>query len=68
MMDPSENRIESSDPDRASPRGKALVYGFVVSLLGLPIGIILQLPAVWVLATIGIVVGGIKLVAKRCDT
>ena len=33
----------------------------MVSLIGLPIGIILKLPAVWVLATLGIVIGGIKL-------
>ena len=68
MMNQSANRVESSDRDRASPRDKALIYGFVVSLLGLPIGIILKLPAVWVLATLGIVIGGLKLVAKRCHT
>ena len=67
-MNQSENRVESSDRERASPRDKTLIYGFVVSLLGLPIGIILQLPAVWVLATLGIVIGGIKLVGKRCRT
>lgn len=41
------------------------MYGFVVSIIGLPIGIVLGLPVVWGLAILGIIIGGIKVVLRR---
>jgi hypothetical protein len=43
-----------------------LLYGFIVSIIGLPVGIFLGLPVVWSLAILGIVMGGIKIVLRRC--
>lgn len=63
-MNPSENRTELSDANRASRRDKALMYGLVVSLVGLPVGIILKLPVVWGLAILGIAIGGTKIVGR----
>jgi serine/threonine protein kinase len=40
---------------------KQLWYGFIVSLIGLPIGIALKLPFVWGLAVVGVVLGAWKL-------
>ena len=67
-MNQSENKTELSDANRASRRDKALMYGFVVSLIGLPVGIILKLPAVWGLAILGIVIGGGKIVGRYSNT
>ncbi len=50
---------------RSTRRDKMLMYGFVVSVIGLPIGIILGLPVVWSLAILGILIGGFKLVMRR---
>jgi len=47
---------------------RMLHYGLVASILGLPAGIYLGLPAVWGLALVGIVIGGIKLAARRAAT
>ena len=46
-------------------RKRMLTYGFVVSVIGLPIGIVLQLPVVWILSLLGIAVGGIGLLFRR---
>ena len=43
------------------------MYGFVVSIIGLPVGILLRLPVVWGLAIVGIVIGGIKILLRRSD-
>lgn len=40
---------------------KMLTYGFTMSLIGLPVGILLNQPYVWGLAILGIIVGGVKL-------
>lgn len=46
---------------RAIVRQRMLRYGFTVSLIGLPIGILMNQPVVWGLALAGILVGGAKL-------
>jgi type III secretory pathway component EscS len=38
-----------------------LIYGLTVSSIGLPVGLILNLPYVWVLSIIGIIVSLIKM-------
>ncbi len=44
------------------------MYGFVVSIIGLPIGVALRLPVVSGLAILGIVIGGIKIALRRSGT
>jgi hypothetical protein len=46
---------------RAIVRRRMLVYALVVSLIGLPVGLLLELPYVWGLSCVGIVVAGIRL-------
>jgi hypothetical protein len=41
------------------------MYGFVVSIIGLPVGAILGLPVVWGVAILGILIGGTKIVLRR---
>jgi hypothetical protein len=67
-MNQSESNIGSSDPHRAALRDRALMYGFVGSIIGLPVGVVLGLPVVWGLAILGIVIGGIKIVLRRSGT
>ncbi len=56
-----------SQPERTpvagtdSRRQAALWYGFIVSLLGVPIGVILHAPVVWLLGLAGIAVSAAKL-------
>ncbi len=38
-MNQSESNIGSSDPHRAALRDRALMYGFVGSIIGLPVGV-----------------------------
>ena len=45
---------------RNEKRHRALTYGFVVSLVGLPIGLVLNLPVVWGLSLAGIIIGSFK--------
>jgi hypothetical protein len=42
-------------------RKKLLIYSLTVSIIGLPVGLILNLPYVWVLSIVGIVVSLIKM-------
>jgi hypothetical protein len=67
MMNQSENNVSSSTPDphRAAIGHRALMYGFVVSIIGLPIGVALRLPVVRGLAILGIAIGGIKIALRR---
>ncbi len=44
---------------------KMLVYGFTVSIISLPIGLLLKIPVVWGLAIAGIIVGGLKLWTRK---
>ena len=64
-MNQTESQIRSSESQRSTRRDKMLMYGFVVSIIGLPIGIVLGLPVVWGLAILGIIIGGIKVVLRR---
>jgi hypothetical protein len=58
----SHNRSEDY---RKILRKRMLTYGFVVSIIGLPIGIVMGQPVVWGLASMGIVIGGIKMLRER---
>lgn len=51
----------SPAPGDHRQRQRRLWYGFTVSLLGLPVGLLLNLPIVWGLALAGIGVGAAKL-------
>jgi hypothetical protein len=51
----------SADTHRETLRRRMLTYGFVASIIGLPIGILLGMPVVWGLSIAGIVVRGIQL-------
>ena len=64
-MNQTENKFGSSEAYRAARRHRMLMYGFVVSIIGLPIGVFLKLPVVWGLAILGIIIGGIKIVLRR---
>jgi len=46
-------------------RKRMLMYGFIVSVIGLPVGVALNLPYVWGLALLGIAVGAAKLMVAR---
>ena len=63
-MNQYESDVRSSDPHRGTLRDRALIYGFVVSIIGLPIGVVLGLPIVWGLAILGIAIGGIKIALR----
>ena len=67
-MKHSESDLGSSGPNHAALRDKALMYGLVVSIIGLPIGVVLGLPVVWGLSILGIVIGAIKTVLRRSGT
>lgn len=67
-MLPSSRSVGTLDPLGAAHRGRVLMYGFVTSIIGLPIGIALGLPIVWGLALCGIVGGGMKLYLRRVGT
>ena len=66
-MNPTKNDGSSTEAYEAARRNRMLMYGFVVSIIGLPIGILLGLPAVWGLAILGIVIGGIQIVLRRSN-
>lgn len=44
---------------------KMLIYAITVSVIALPIGLLLRMPIVWVLALAGVLVGGVRLWARR---
>ena len=62
---PTSNWLQREPRDEKSRR--MITYGFVASLIGLPIGVALKLPLVWGLSLAGIVLGGIKLLAIYRD-
>lgn len=62
-----QQSTQAMNADRAIRRDGMLIYGFVVSIIGVPIGIFLRLPTVWTLAILGIVIGGIKIVLRRSN-
>jgi hypothetical protein len=64
-MNQTESQICSSEAHRSTRRNRMLMYGFVISIIGFPIGILLKLPVVWGLAIFGIIIGGTKIVLRR---
>lgn len=48
-------------PEFTAFRRRALTYGFVVSVIGLPVGLAMHLPYVWGLSIAGIIIAGTKL-------
>lgn len=63
-----EERAESSSGSDAYHEilhRNMLIYGFTVSVIGLPVGLILGMPIVWGLAIAGILIGGFKLWSLR---
>jgi hypothetical protein len=64
----TDSPVESSNMYPATRRDRMLLYGFVASIIGVPIGIYLGLPVVWGLALVGIVIGGVKLALRRFGT
>lgn len=64
-MNQTESQFCSLEAHRSTHRNRMLMYGFVVSIIGLPVGILLRLPVVWGLAIVGIVIGGIKILLRR---
>lgn len=46
-------------------RKRMLMYGFITSVIGLPLGLALSMPYVWRLATAGICIGGTRLLLLR---
>lgn len=58
----------SGDYANRSVQDRALTYGFVASLIGLPVGIVLGLAPVWILSALGLVIGGMKIRQRRTGT
>jgi len=56
-----ESRVPQSSEPRDESRSRMIIYGFVSSLIGLPIGLVLNIPIVWGLSLAGIVIGGFRL-------
>ncbi len=54
-------RSDLAEPAFRAFRKRILISGLAMCIIGLPIGIILDLPYVWVLALVGIIVCTIKL-------
>jgi hypothetical protein len=59
------NSPSSSDAYHDILHRKMLIYGFTLSIIGLPVGLLLSMPVVWGLAVAGVVVGGVKLWVRR---
>ncbi|MCC7474894.1 MAG: hypothetical protein IT425_05830 [Pirellulales bacterium] len=60
-MIPPKSQSHPVVTHRLQSRDRALIYGLVVSIVGLPVGIALGLPVVWGLAILGILIGSFKL-------
>ena len=62
-MRKSTGEVEASSrkPEFQVLRKRLLTYSFVVSIIGLPVGIAMNLPYVWGLSIVGIIVGGTRL-------
>jgi hypothetical protein len=54
-------RSQPTEPQFVAFRKRLLAGALIICLIGLPIGILLRLPYVWVLAILGIIVAGAKL-------
>jgi hypothetical protein len=58
-------QVKPPEPQFEAYRKRVLTGSFVICLLGLPSGILLQLPAVWGLAIAGGIIAGLRLAALR---
>jgi hypothetical protein len=58
---PSNDPQLGREPELIRLRKRLLTYSFVVSLIGLPVGLAMNLPYVWGLSIAGIIVAGNKL-------
>jgi hypothetical protein len=56
-------RSQPAEPHFEAYRKRLLTGGLIICLIGLPIGILLRLPYVWVLGILGIIVASAKLAA-----
>lgn len=61
-MDKTQSERENYQQIR---RKRMLVFGFVVSVVGIPFGIALHMPILWGLALAGVCVGGVKLLLNH---
>ena len=52
---------QNNEPEFRAFRKRMLIYSLVVSCIGLPIGIALNLPYVWILSIAGIILSSLKL-------
>ncbi|MFA6186163.1 MAG: hypothetical protein WC770_02980 [Phycisphaerae bacterium] len=52
---------QNSEPEFRAFRKRTLTYSLVVSCVGLPVGIVLNLPYVWILSIAGIIISSLKL-------
>jgi hypothetical protein len=52
-----------AEPQFEAYRKRVLRGGLVICLLGLPVGLLLDIPYVWGLAIVGIIIAGAKLMA-----
>ncbi len=57
----NEPETQSAADSRDENRWQLITYGLVASMIGLPIGLVLNLPLVWGLSIAGIIIGVIKL-------
>jgi hypothetical protein len=54
-------KVGDASMERELKRRRALMYALVVSVIGLPVGLALDLPYVWGLSIAGIIVAGLLL-------
>jgi len=55
----------SSEPEFRAFRKRLLTVGLILCIIGLPVGVLLKLPYVWVLAIVGIIVASVKLATMK---
>ncbi|MBN1975319.1 MAG: hypothetical protein JW787_16895 [Sedimentisphaerales bacterium] len=64
MQKPSIEEIEkqkSNEPEFKAFRKRVLTGSMIICAFGLPIGVVLNLPYVWIMSILGLIIGGIKL-------
>ena len=59
------NNQPASEPEFRAFRKRVLTRVLIMCIIGLPIGIVLEIPYVWGLSIVGIVVGSIRLVTLK---
>ena len=51
----------SNEPEFQAWRKRVRTYALIICCVGLPIGIVMELPGVWILSIVGIVIAGARL-------